>query len=275
MKYRLIAMDMDGTLLNSKKEITGYTKGVLKRAADAGVILAVCTGRLFASADYYAGLLGTDVPVIASNGAYIKDRRTDKVIYENRLGDDQIRGITELVKSYGFSVNYYTTHNVIAENITPATINYTKWNDSMPEGKRISVDIINGLENIMERNRNKIIKMVVNANNLQELEELRTLIKKRFNATVVSSWNNNIEIMAPGVSKGNSVKLLSEHYGIGCSQVICFGDNENDLSMIEYAKLGVAMGNATESLKAVADYITDTNDNDGVAKAIEKFVLEV
>lgn len=275
MKYRLIAMDMDGTLLNSQKEITSYTKDVLKKAVESGVVLAVCTGRLFASADYFADLLGTDVPVIASNGAYIKDRRTDKVIFEKKLGDDRIREITDIVKSYGFSVNYYTTSHVISENITPATINYSRWNESMPEEKRIAVHIVKGLDNIMECYKDKIIKMVVNAKNLQELEELRSIIKERFDVAVVSSWSNNIEIMAPEVSKGNAVKILAASYGIDKSQVICFGDNENDISMIEYAKLGIAMGNATEALKAAADYITDTNDNDGVAKAIEKFVLEV
>lgn len=275
MRYRFIAMDMDGTLLNSQKEITPYTKDVLKRAADAGVILAVCTGRLFASANYYADLIGTDVPVIASNGAYIKDRKTDKVIYEKTLGYDNIRGITELIKHYGFSPNYYTTHHVIAESITSSITNYSKWNEFMPEEKRVLVNVVKGIDNILECYGDKIIKIFVNADNLQELEELRNTIKERFDVTVVSSWDNNIEIMAPGVSKGNSVKILSRSYGIDESQVICFGDNENDISMIEFAKLGIAMGNATDAIKDVADYITDTNDNDGVAKAIEKFVLEV
>jgi Cof subfamily protein (haloacid dehalogenase superfamily) len=275
MKYRLIAMDMDGTLLNSQKKITTYTKDVLKRASDAGVILAVCTGRLFASADYYAGLLGTEVPVIASNGAYIKDRRTNNVIYEEKLGDDKIREITAIVKSHGFCANYYTTSHVIAETVTLATANYLRWNESMPEKSRIVVDIGKEIEEMMACYRNEIIKMVVNGKSLQDLEKLRDDIKKVSNVTVVSSWSDNIEVMAPGVSKGNSVKLLAKHYGIEDSQVICFGDNENDISMIEYAEIGIAMGNATEDLKAAADYITDTNDNDGVAKAIEKFVLEV
>lgn len=90
---------------------------------------------------------------------------------------------------------------------------------------------------------------------------------------VVSSYENNFEIMTNGVSKGRGVEILAAYYNIKPEEIICIGDNENDLSMIKFAALGVAMGNAPSSIKEQADYVTDTNDNDGVAKVIEKFIL--
>ena len=92
---------------------------------------------------------------------------------------------------------------------------------------------------------------------------------------VVSSRFDNFEAMNKGVSKGNAVTILAEHYGIAREQIICIGDSENDLSMIKYAGLGVAMGNADQEVKAAAHYITDSNNCDGVARVIEKFVLEI
>ncbi len=92
---------------------------------------------------------------------------------------------------------------------------------------------------------------------------------------VVSSHFDNFEVTGKGVSKGNAVKVLANYYGIDSEQVICIGDSENDLSMIKYAGLGIAMGNADENVKEAAKYITDNNNCDGVAKAIEKFVLEI
>ena len=99
-------------------------------------------------------------------------------------------------------------------------------------------------------------------------------MKKYEDLEVVSSSPNNFEVMNKGTSKGRAVKVLADILNINREEIMCLGDSENDLSMIEFAGLGVAMGNAEEFLKEKADYITDTNENDGVAKAIEKFVLD-
>lgn len=92
---------------------------------------------------------------------------------------------------------------------------------------------------------------------------------------IVSSWNDNFEVMRNGSTKGDAVRYLANYFGIDKEEVMCIGDSENDLSMIKYAGTGIAMGNASEDIKSVADYVTDTNVNDGVAKAINKFVLKV
>ena len=110
---------------------------------------------------------------------------------------------------------------------------------------------------------------VTKKHGLKELESLNT------NMEIVSSWNDNFEVMRNGSTKGDAVRYLANYFGIDKEEVMCIGDSENDLSMIKYAGTGVAMGNASEDIKSVADYVTDTNVNDGVAKAINKFVLKV
>ena len=123
-------------------------------------------------------------------------------------------------------------------------------------------------------NSTQIIKMVVASDDGIGINELRNKIQNESNFSVVSSmFPNSFEVMPCGTSKGNGVKVLADKYNIPPEEIICVGDSENDISMIQYAGLGIAMGNATEEVKMAADYITDTNENEGVAKAIERFIL--
>ena len=116
-------------------------------------------------------------------------------------------------------------------------------------------------------------KQSMTENNLRNIEEIKMRLKKIDTIEVVSSNHNNFEIMNKGVSKGKAVETLAKEYGILKDEVIAIGDGENDLSMISYAGLGVAMGNSSDYIKEHADYVTDTNVNGGVGKVIKKFVL--
>ena len=123
-------------------------------------------------------------------------------------------------------------------------------------------------------NVTKKFKQSIKDYKLNDLFKAKEELKKYEDLEVVSSSPSNFEVMNKGTSKGRAVKVLADILNINREEVMCLGDSENDLSMIEFAGLGVAMGNAEEFLKEKADYITDTNENDGVAKAIEKFILE-
>jgi Cof subfamily protein (haloacid dehalogenase superfamily) len=273
MKYKLIAMDMDGTLLNSKKEVSERSKNALKKASELGVKLIVCTGRIFTSAKVYARIVGTESPIIASNGAYIREKDRDEVIYEKTLKDKTVHKIVNMIKSYGLNPQIFTLDSIFTEKLSHFSANYKRWNETLPEDERVKIFVVEDLHKSIEENSGKFLKVVVASEEIEKIRKLKEEIKEKLEVTAISSGIDNIEIMAPGISKGNAVKILAEYYGISRDEVICIGDNENDLSMIEYAGLGIAMGNATEELKKAASYITDTNDNDGVAKAIEKFIL--
>lgn len=275
MKYKMIAMDMDGTLLTTNKEVSQKSKEVLKRAADMGVKLVVCTGRIFTSAWVYADLIGTEAPIIASNGAYIREKDRDEVIYMKTLQKEELYKVLRMVKEYGFYPHLFTYDTIFSEKVIFTSKLYNKQNESLPEDRRVKIVLTEDMEKVIEENHEKILKIVVasDINEIEKLNKLRNEISKELDVSIASSMESNFEIMSKGISKGNAVKILGGIYGISHEETICVGDNENDISMIEYAGCGVAMGNAVDSLKSAADFITDTNDNDGVAKAIEKLVF--
>lgn len=276
MKFKMIAMDMDGTLLTTEKEVSERTKKILKQAADIGVKLVVCTGRIFASARIYAEIIGTKAPIIASNGAYIREKDRDEVIYKKNLSKEELIKIVRLVKEYGFYPHLFTSDTIYSEKLIFSSRAYDKWNEGLPEEERVKIRITGDLEKAIEEDGDEMFKVVVltDMEDIEKLGALRREIETDVNVDVMSSWTNNIEVVSKGISKGNAVKILADYYGIEREEIICVGDNENDLSMIKYAGLGIAMGNATEELKAAAKYVTDTNDEDGVANAIEKFILD-
>jgi Cof subfamily protein (haloacid dehalogenase superfamily) len=273
MGYKMIAMDMDGTLLTTEKEVTEYSKNVLKKAADAGVKLVVCTGRIYTSALVYAKLIGTVAPVIASNGAYIREKDKNEIIYSKTLKKDEAYYLVKTAKSFGFYPHLFTSDTIYSEKMIYSSKNYSIWNENLPEEERIKVEIVEDLYKVIDENDGLILKVVVMSEELDKIAEFKKQVGKEQDVSMVASWYNNVEVMSKGISKGNAVKVLSEYYGIPSEEIICIGDNENDLSMIEFAGMGIAMGNAEDVVKKAANYITDTNENNGVAKAIEKFIL--
>lgn len=271
----MIAMDMDGTLLSSDKTISDRSKEALRRAAEKGIKLVVCTGRIFTSALVFADIIESKAPVIASNGAYIREKDRDEVIYMKTLPRESIHKIVEIIKDGGFYPHLFTWEKIYTEKIIYSSRNYEKWNQNLPEERKVKIEIVENWYELIEKEYESILKIVVISEDeeIPKLKELRNKIQNTMEVSVVASFDNNFEVMSKGISKGNAVKILGEMYGVTAEETICIGDNENDLSMIEYAGMGVAMGNATDRLKSVANYVTDTNDNDGVAKVIEKLVL--
>jgi Cof subfamily protein (haloacid dehalogenase superfamily) len=275
MKYKMIAMDMDGTLLTTDKVVSQGNRDALKKAGDMGIKLVVCTGRIFTSAWAYADLIGTEAPIIASNGAYIREKDRDEVVYMKTLPKEDIYKAVKIVKDHGFQPHLFSSDTIFTEKKIFTAKLYDKQNESLPKDKQVNIVITDNLGKMIDENSNIILKIVV-VSEMDEIDKLNELRNERINeidASVVSSAPNNFEIMSKGISKGNAVKILGETYGIPPKEIICIGDSENDISMIKYAGVGVAMGNAIDELKVAADYITDNNDNDGVAKAIEKIVF--
>ncbi|MBW6410772.1 Cof-type HAD-IIB family hydrolase [Clostridium weizhouense] len=276
MKYKLICIDMDGTLLSGHSEISEKNKYVLKKAVDKGIKIAISTGRIFASADYFANLVGIKTELISCNGAYIKNRATDEVIYSNTLTKEQVLKIYNTIHDKGFRIIYYTCDTAIIDTPFKENHTYNITNKLVPAEKQVKFFITSDIHEILDKFGDSIIKIIGlddSNNNKQKLLNVKNELLKFSDLETVSSGSNNFEIMQKGVSKGNAAKILGEKLGIKKEETICIGDNENDVSMIKYAGLGIAMGNGSEVAKKAADYITDTNINDGVAKAIEKFAL--
>ena len=275
MNYKLICIDMDGTLLNDKKIISEENIKAIRLANEKGVRVAVCTGRIFTSADFFSELLGVKSPVIASNGAYIVEKDRGEVVYNATLGVEKCKKLLSMFRKYDIYPHYYTSDTVFTEQLVYSSLFYEEVNKTLPKDKQVKIVLVNDWDEIFKKYEKLIFKGIAVDKDIEKIKKAKVYLRSLEEFEVVSSRFDNFEAMNNGVSKGNAVKILGEYYGIAREQIICIGDSENDLSMIKYAGLGVAMGNADQEVKEAAQYITDSNNCDGVARVIEKFVLEI
>lgn len=203
LKYKLIAMDMDGTLLNSNKQVSDYTKEVLRKAADKGVKLVICTGRIFTSAKSYARIIGTKAPIIASNGAYIREKDREEVIYEKYLNNDILLEIVRISKEWGFYPHIYTTDTIYSERLIHSSLNYTMWNKTVPDEEKINIKVVESIEDMIREKGEVFLKVVVMAKDdeIEKIQKLKSYIKETIPVAVFSSYMNNFEVMDKEVSK--------------------------------------------------------------------------
>lgn len=270
LKYKLVAIDMDGTLLNSEKQISERTRKAIENAKIQGTHIVICTGRILKSALYYSESLGLKNPLIACNGAIIVDEDRN-VIYEKALEREKIREISNLAKLEDIYCHFYDKSNFYS-NIRSKEV--LKFYNEGSEEVNIAVNVFDDIEEIMEVQDLNVYKFIFIDNNRDKLNKLREKLDKLGNINTTSSWINNIEAMGLNVSKGEALKVLCKKLNIEPEEVIAIGDSENDLSMLKFAGLGVAMENGDKLIKEYSDHITDSNDENGVAKVIEKFVLK-
>jgi Cof subfamily protein (haloacid dehalogenase superfamily) len=273
MKYKLLCVDMDGTLLDSNKKIGKRTVDAVSRASAKGVHVVICTGRLFTSADYYADLLGVKAPIVSANGAFIREKDRNEVIYKSTLGKQNCRRILSVLKKYGICPNFHSPKTIFTDDVDSPYSRYMKLDSKTPENENIEFCVIKDWEEVFSEYEEEIVKCITIHEDIDRIKAAKEEMLTFKEFEVVSSFTNNFEVMNSGVSKGRAVEILSAYYNIKREEIICIGDNENDLSMIHYAGLGVAMGNAEQSVKEIADYVTASNNEDGVAQVIEQFIL--
>ena len=280
LKYKMLVSDMDYTLLNKEKKISERNREAVKKAIEKGVHIVVATGRIYTSARVYAKLLGVSTPIIASNGAIIREaavdnsKDTEKTIFKDTLNKEAAKKMIQLSREYGLVCHFFTEDTIYSEKLVDISLRYTEWNKYLGEEDRVKIKIVDNLEEIFEQEKVEILKAVVVDKDSEKMQWLRNGIEETGIVSVSQSMKDNLEVMNKGVTKGNAVKILAQMYGINREEIIAIGDNENDMSMIEYAGMGIAMGNAEESLKNVANHITGDYQKDGVADAIERFILQ-
>lgn len=269
MKYKLIATDMDGTLLNTSGEVSTENKEALEKADQIGVKIVLSTGRLYKSAHYHSIKLGLNHPIISSNGALIHDI-DGNVVYENLLSDEKLDKVLNKLEEYDIYYHLYTTDSVYSKTLNMDMLK--KYYGDNNGNLIVEAVKFEDYKDILFKG-NKFNKLVCIDTDGEKLRNLKGDLGKIKGIELTSSWINNIEIMNENVSKKTAVEYLCNKYNMNSKDIFAIGDNGNDLEMIEFAGLGIAMGNAIEEVKRTANYITDTNDNDGLAKAIEKFIL--
>ncbi len=266
--YKLVALDIDGTTVNSKKEITPRTKQAIQAAREQSVTVVLASGRpidgmlpllkelnMTTEKDY----------VISYNAALVQNVKTEEVLYSQLITGADTKLLTQLAKDLEVDIHTFSTKHGL---LTPISNEYTHLEADLNNIAFNEYDLMS-LED-----DHPIIKtmLVAHSDKLDEITpKLPATVYEQF--SVVRSAHCFLEFLHPTCHKGTGVKILAEKLDIKQEEVICIGDAENDHKMIEYAGLGVAMANADEKTKSLANHITDTNDNDGVAKVIEEFVL--
>lgn len=279
LKYKMLVTDMDYTLLNKEKKISERNGEAFRKAIEKGVHMVVATGRIYTSARVYAKLLGVSTPIIASNGAIIREavfnnpEDTERTIFRDTLDGKTLKEMIRISHKYGLVSHFFTEDTIYAEKLVNLSLRYTEWNKYLGQEDQVQVKIVDDIEKALLKEKVGILKAVVVDSDSEKLQGLRKDIYATGLVTVSQSMKDNLEVMKKGVTKGNAVRILADMYKIGREEIIAIGDNENDISMIEYAGLGIAMGNAEEMLKSAADYITGDYMADGVAEAIERFIL--
>lgn len=267
-KIKLAAFDMDGTLLNDKKEITPKTEKVLKELQKKGVELAFITGRVYVSPYYYAKVHGLDLMIAATNGSHVVDK-DGKVIYEAKLEKETVNKVLDLLKDTGFYFHLYPIDGLITSEENSSNP-LSEIHGRMPEGyedkmRRVILPY-DELYNIDD----DIYKIIIITDDNEARLKFRKLLDKEgiFNS---SSWHNNIEITSFKGTKKYGIEAMIENLGISWEDVWAFGDNENDLPMLHLAGHPFIMGNATDAIKEASKAtIVGDNDEEGVANALIK-----
>lgn len=265
MTFKLIAADMDGTLLNDNGIITSHTIEVIKKVVAKGVIFTISTGRPIQGVDKYNDILNLKAPIITYNGAMIVHSDTREILFsKNLLYNDAIK-ILKIGNEMGITMIVWVNNKLYCNVFNEKVDDYKKLSDVEPI-------LINDYNELAQSGITKILwydQTNVIANIQKKLE------KVAFDkVTYCTSKPTFLEFFNSEVSKAEAMKIIGELYGIKQEEMIAIGDGYNDLPMIKFAKLGVAMKNAPEEVKQLADYITEhSNNGDAIAEIIEKFIL--
>ena len=271
--YKMIAVDLDGTLLNSNKEISKKNKKYIKLAIEEGIRVIICSGRIYPGAKIFAEQLAIEEPMIVCNGAVIKDVKTDKVYYSDMLSKEDCTKVIDILKKYNIYFHIYIEDIMYAEKLDYAALYYMIKSKDLRSDFHIDVKVVESVKDIIAKSSQKPAKIVVMSSDSKDLLKVRKVVEGVDSIEVVSSNYDNFEVLNRGVSKGKALEIISRMFSVNQEEILAIGDNENDCSMLEYAGFSVAMGNAEDKVKSICDFVTLSNDEDGVAKTIKKFVL--
>jgi len=281
--FKLIALDIDGTLLNSKYELTKRTRKALKSAMDLGLKVTIATGRYYPSARRIARSIPINAPIIVNDGALIKDVFTNKTIFEKPLPLEMAQEILELTTYFpSFKVQVFMKETKIYVGINNQIMQFSRLlNFCRKHPIKSSINFlrdfifipVQNVSNIAEAKRmlkQDPCKIVVYGDD-GELKTFKSELIKRYEERVflTSAIPRCVDVLNGEISKAKGLVVLADLLGIKHEEIIAVGDNFNDMEMLKFAGLGVAMGNAPDLVKRVADIVTASNDQDGVAKLIE------
>ena len=269
--YKLLAFDLDGTLLSSNRKILESSKKAIKAAQEQGIKVVLITGRHHVAVRPYHYELGLDTPAICCNGAYIMDFNQPDPIYSNPLSKEQARRIIQIARERDMHILMYVDNAMTFEVLNPHMQNLCNWANQQPEIVRPNIMQIDDAPGVMESAK-AVHKFVLSHPDQNHFLEAYQHIQEIHDFSCERSWVDRIDIANHGNTKGSTLLRLANQWGIDREDIIAVGDNDNDISMVRLAGLGVAMGNCSDDLKPVADLIIGSNEDNSIADLIEQYV---
>jgi hypothetical protein len=273
---RLVVVDIDGTISGDANQVNEPVKQAIKAAQAKGVKVAIATGRMYRSAVRFHDLIGSDLPLISYQGALIKDPRTDEIVGHWPVDIAQALSLLDDLGEYAandqLSIHIYINDELYVRKMTAQTKAYA-------ERSKVDVKVVGDLREFLTQGNmtHPPTKILALSDTAELVTEMLRVLKDRYTPQqlyLTKSVATFFEATNPIANKGTAVKHLAENIlGFDRSQVLAIGDNFNDLEMIEYAGIGVVMGNGAEGMKPLGDWIAPSVDQNGVAAAIQKFVL--
>ena len=289
--YKLVAVDLDGTLLNSYGDVTEYTKKVINNVQNKGVEIMIASGRPIDSIKTIAEEINSTKYFIAGNGAIIYDIKNDKIIYEKYIPRSKVLEIAKVCEENNISYNIYTEESIITQDLKYNVLYYYKENLKKDANKITTIiKVDNILEYVKKEENLKCLKITVCDENqtifrsiirrLRAIENIDVMDVSHMSRKVFKHGTEDItieyfytEISSTQVNKWQAIKYLLPILEISPEEVIGIGDNINDKQMIENAGLGICMGQSTPVIKEISDKITDSNIDDGVGKVLDEIFL--
>lgn len=260
-EIKLIATDIDGTILKHNFEFNQEVKDCIKTLNNDGVKVVLVTGRMHSATQYIAEDLGLNTPIVSYQGGLVKFG--DEILYERNLDVKIAREIIIWAKENDVHINLYMNDELFVEKDDEIIRRYT--------GERSAGFIVKSFEEIDLCRINKIL--AIDFNDSKKVTAWENYIAENYpEVYVIKSTPYFCEISHPEAKKSSAVEFLTEYYGYKKEEIMTIGDQNNDIELLKAGGIKVAMGNATEELKSVADYVTDTVGNNGFVKAVQKFV---
>lgn len=290
--YKLVAIDLDGTLLNSYGEVSPKTKEALLKAKQQGVEIVLASGRPISSTESLAVELGVDNYLISGNGSAVYDIQNQKLVCDRFLTKEQVLKIAKLCEENSFFYNVYTEDEVIASSLNYNVLFYHKENLKKIEEKRTHINVVQNIAEYIEQSgKEKFLKITVCDESqfifnsimkrLKLIDGIDVLETEYMSRKRIKSGTEDVdiqyfytEVTNKNVNKWSAIEFLMEKLNINKDEVVAIGDNMNDIEMIQNSGLGIVMGNSNPKMKEIADEIVSDNNSEGVLEAFNKFILE-